>query len=131
LNGQDAFIIGGAQIYQQALPLADKLIVTEIGQSFARDAFFSGDSARDMERNATRRAFFRTKTITLRIRYIRKNLKGNTMSGHGFHVHGPHDHELEHAAHGNDDFASRIAVMTAIMATVGASVWLRRWRDTK
>ncbi|HTD03355.1 DUF4337 domain-containing protein [Undibacterium sp.] len=37
-----------------------------------------------------------------------------------FHVHGPHDHELEHAAHGNDDFASRIAVMTAIMATVGA-----------
>ncbi|MFZ6744603.1 DUF4337 domain-containing protein [Undibacterium sp. JH2W] len=42
------------------------------------------------------------------------------MSGHGFHVHGPHDHELEHAAHGNDDFASKIAVMTAIMATVGA-----------
>lgn len=42
------------------------------------------------------------------------------MSGHGFHVHGPHDHELEHAAHGNDDFSSKIAVMTAIMATVGA-----------
>ncbi|MFZ6773661.1 DUF4337 domain-containing protein [Undibacterium sp. SXout7W] len=42
------------------------------------------------------------------------------MSGDGFHVHGPHDHELEHAAHGNDDFASKIAVMTAIMATVGA-----------
>ena len=20
------------------------------------------------------------------------------MSGHGFHVHGPHDHEIEHAA---------------------------------
>ena len=42
------------------------------------------------------------------------------MSGHGFHVHGPHDHELEHAAHGTDHFASKIAVMTAIMATVGA-----------
>jgi hypothetical protein len=38
----------------------------------------------------------------------------------GFHVHGPHDHELEHAAHGGDDFSSKIAVMTAIMATVGA-----------
>ena len=38
----------------------------------------------------------------------------------GFHVHGPHDHELEHAAHGGDDFSSRIAVSTAIMATVGA-----------
>lgn len=43
------------------------------------------------------------------------------MSGGHFHVHGPHDHAVEHAAHGsNDDFASRIAVMTAILATVGA-----------
>ena len=44
------------------------------------------------------------------------------MSAHGFHVHGPHDHELEHAAaHGADDSLSgRIAVMTAIFATVGA-----------
>jgi len=26
------------------------------------------------------------------------------MSGAGFHVHGPHDHELEHAAqHGSKD----------------------------
>ncbi|MBS1169700.1 MAG: hypothetical protein H6R01_618 [Burkholderiaceae bacterium] len=42
------------------------------------------------------------------------------MSDHGFHVHGPHDHELEHAAHGSDSFASKIAVMTAILATIGA-----------
>src|SRR5512132_400764 len=44
------------------------------------------------------------------------------MSGHGFHVHGPHDHELEHAAeHGHKDpFQGRIAVTTAILATVGA-----------
>ena len=44
------------------------------------------------------------------------------MSDHGFHVHGPHDHELEHAAHdgGRDRFAGTIAVMTAILATVGA-----------
>jgi hypothetical protein len=42
------------------------------------------------------------------------------MSAEGFHVHGPHDHELEHAAHGGDDFSSRIAVTTAILATVGA-----------
>ncbi len=41
-------------------------------------------------------------------------------SGHAFHVHGPHDHEVEHAAHGGDAFAGRIAVMTAIFATVGA-----------
>ncbi len=44
------------------------------------------------------------------------------MSGHGFHVHGPHDHELEHAAHHGekDSFAGMIAVMTAILATIGA-----------
>lgn len=42
------------------------------------------------------------------------------MSGGHFHVHGPHDHAVEHAAHGGDDFSSRIAVMTAVLATVGA-----------
>ena len=48
------------------------------------------------------------------------------MSGHGFHVHGPHDHELEHAArHGSghgerDPFANTIAVVTALLATIGA-----------
>ena len=40
-------------------------------------------------------------------------------SGH-FHVHGPHDHEVEHAAGHGDSFAGRIAVMTAIFATIGA-----------
>jgi len=46
------------------------------------------------------------------------------MSGAGFHVHGPHDHELEHAAQNAhqdpDGFASRLAVATAILSTVGA-----------
>jgi Domain of unknown function (DUF4337) len=43
------------------------------------------------------------------------------MSGGGFHVHGPHDHELEHAAqHDPDGFAGQLAVITAIIATVGA-----------
>jgi Na+/glutamate symporter len=44
------------------------------------------------------------------------------MSDHGFHVHGPHDHELEHvASHGSSDpSAGTIAVATAIIATVGA-----------
>lgn len=60
------------------------------------------------------------------------------MSGHGFHVHGPHDHELEHAtsgghgdghggaapgADGKDggmSMTSKIAVCTAVIATVGA-----------
>ena len=42
------------------------------------------------------------------------------MSAGHFHVHGPHDHELEHAAHSEDPLAGRIAVMTAIFATIGA-----------
>jgi Na+/glutamate symporter len=52
------------------------------------------------------------------------------MSGGTFHVHGPHDHELEHAtqhaAHGSDAHGSsdgminQIALFTAVIATVGA-----------
>jgi Na+/glutamate symporter len=56
------------------------------------------------------------------------------MSGGTFHVHGPHDHELEHAqqhaAEGHGDAAHRgvaggsmtnqIALFTALIATVGA-----------
>lgn len=37
---QDAYIIGGAEIYKQALPLADELIITEIVEDFSCDAFF-------------------------------------------------------------------------------------------
>jgi len=43
------------------------------------------------------------------------------MSEHGFHVHGPHDHEVEHVVeHGGDSFTSRLAVLTAVLSTVGA-----------
>ena len=40
------------------------------------------------------------------------------MSGAGFHVHGPHDHAVEHAGKeghhdDGDGFASRLAVLTA------------------
>jgi Na+/glutamate symporter len=54
------------------------------------------------------------------------------MSGGTFHVHGPHDHELEHAqqhaAHGGEahhgigggSLTNQIALFTAVIATVGA-----------
>jgi len=47
------------------------------------------------------------------------------MSEHGFHVHGPHDHELEHAQQGghggeNGGMINQIAMFTAIIATIGA-----------
>lgn len=40
IGDAEAFIIGGAQIYADALQTADKLLVTEIGKTFACDAFF-------------------------------------------------------------------------------------------
>ena len=40
VNEQTAYIIGGAEIYQQALALADKMIITEIDGNFECDAFF-------------------------------------------------------------------------------------------
>jgi Na+/glutamate symporter len=55
------------------------------------------------------------------------------MSGGTFHVHGPHDHELEHAAQhaaeghgeqahgvGGKGMVNQIAMFTAVIATVGA-----------
>jgi|KBSSwiStaDraftv2_1062776.scaffolds.fasta_scaffold191458_3 Na+/glutamate symporter len=43
------------------------------------------------------------------------------MSEHGIHVHGPHDHALEHEAHADPKgLAGRLAVATAVLATIGA-----------
>ena len=36
----EAFVIGGADLYQQALPVADRLYLTEITAEFAGDVFF-------------------------------------------------------------------------------------------
>jgi dihydrofolate reductase len=36
----EAFVIGGAQVYQQALPQVDKLVITRIGRTYECDAFF-------------------------------------------------------------------------------------------
>jgi len=39
----------------------------------------------------------------------------------GFHVHGPHDHEVEHAIeHGARGMTGQLAVITAVLATIGA-----------
>ncbi|APA68143.1 dihydrofolate reductase [Janthinobacterium sp. 1_2014MBL_MicDiv] len=40
LDGAQGYVIGGAEIYRQSLALAQRLVVTEIGQTFACDAFF-------------------------------------------------------------------------------------------
>jgi len=39
-NDETPFIIGGAQIYKQAISIADKLDITEVHHSFDADVFF-------------------------------------------------------------------------------------------
>jgi dihydrofolate reductase len=40
VGSEEAFVIGGAQIYIEALPLASRLIITEIDADFDCDTFF-------------------------------------------------------------------------------------------
>lgn len=44
------------------------------------------------------------------------------MSDEGIHVHGPHDHEVEHQASRGPGLAQQVAIFTAILATLGAIV---------
>ena len=45
------------------------------------------------------------------------------MSEHGFHVHGPHDHAVEHAAeHEGPGLGQYVAMFTAILSTIGAII---------
>lgn len=39
-GAEQVFVIGGAQIYAEALPLADRLLLTEIDADFEGDTFF-------------------------------------------------------------------------------------------
>lgn len=44
------------------------------------------------------------------------------MSGHDFHVHGAHEHAVEHEAHHGPGLAQWVAIFTAVLSTVGAIV---------
>ncbi|MHB1240760.1 MAG: DUF4337 family protein, partial [Gammaproteobacteria bacterium] len=45
------------------------------------------------------------------------------MSSEGFHVHGAHEHAVEHLAqHEGPGLAQYVAIFTAILATIGAIV---------
>jgi hypothetical protein len=45
-----------------------------------------------------------------------------TMSGHAFHVHGAHEHAVEHAAQHGPGLAQYVAIFTAVLSTLGAVV---------
>ncbi|MBI3345130.1 MAG: DUF4337 domain-containing protein [Gammaproteobacteria bacterium] len=44
------------------------------------------------------------------------------MSENGFHVHGAHEHEVEHQAQSGSGLAQYVAIFTALLATFGAIV---------
>ncbi len=46
------FVIGGAEVFAQALPLADELVLTELDASFDADAFFPAWSPADFTETA-------------------------------------------------------------------------------
>ena len=52
------------------------------------------------------------------------------MSEQHMHVHGAHDHAVEHQAHHGPGLAQQVAIFTAILSTIGAVVayWVRRRR---
>jgi hypothetical protein len=44
------------------------------------------------------------------------------MSEHGFHVHGAHEHAVEHEAQHGPGLAQYVAIFTAVLSTLGAIV---------
>jgi dihydrofolate reductase len=54
-DSAQVFVIGGAQIYAQALPWADELVLTEIHQAVAGDAYFPPWSAAEFVETARTR----------------------------------------------------------------------------
>ncbi|WP_306429721.1 dihydrofolate reductase [Sphingobacterium sp. E70] len=46
---REIFIIGGANIYQQALPLANKILLTRVHTTIQGDAFFPELSSEEWE----------------------------------------------------------------------------------
>ena len=53
-NADIVFVMGGAELYRQALPIADRLYLTEIDADFTGDAFFpelAKDDWREAQRN--------------------------------------------------------------------------------
>ncbi len=51
-NDDQIFIVGGADIYAQSLPLADTLYITEIQQDVTGDAFFPAFDKREWQETA-------------------------------------------------------------------------------
>ena len=63
-DAEEVFVIGGAELYRQALPIADRLYLTEIDQDFEGDASFP-----DIEKSNWEEASRESQNSTSGIRY--------------------------------------------------------------
>jgi dihydrofolate reductase len=46
ISTDEVFVVGGAQVYERSLPLADRIVLTEIAQDFDGDAHFPAPDPR-------------------------------------------------------------------------------------
>ena len=76
----EAFIIGGARLYQDGLKLAQKMYITEIDADFAGDVFFSGIRSCRMAGDQARTAGQRARPA-VRLRYLRAENLALTVFG--------------------------------------------------
>jgi len=53
----DIFVIGGANVYEQFLPIADRLIITHIDAEFNGDTYFPSTNAFKFEKVDSRKGF--------------------------------------------------------------------------
>lgn len=56
-DGNDIFVIGGANVYEQFLPIADRLIITHIDAEFEGDTYFPLVDASAFEKVDSRKGF--------------------------------------------------------------------------
>jgi len=71
----EAFLIGGAELYQAGLKLADRLYITEIDAEFAGDAFLPAFDLRDWQKVASEEMVSAQGLPFRYITYVRKNSK--------------------------------------------------------
>jgi len=79
-DDEEVFVIGGAELYRQALPLAGRLYLTEVAESAEGDAFFPEFTPEDWEEIAREPAQSESGPAYSFVLYARRPQRGNTLA---------------------------------------------------
>lgn len=71
-EGNDIFVIGGANVYEQFLPIADRLIITHIDAEFEGDTYFPSIDAFKFEKVDSRKGFDETAQLKFDICFYKR-----------------------------------------------------------